>query len=262
VQGLPEVIYTSDDEAYLHLPGVIMTERAGEVRYLLSDGLGSVRQAVDETGAVLAYYEFDPYGSPVNDTSGGEPYGFTGEWYESQIELLHLRARWYWPETGTFLSVDPVESEPLYVYVRGNVVNRVDPRGNTPIPWGAGVQYMYSCECGWIDWGGHASPKTSRIRRIADARDRTEDTLARLDTSQIDGQILIDTRSIQGDKLYAVALGIYTKQHEKVTKLLDGIMLFYDAVRYTLVKVILWKNISKVTVFIPGNNNRLSQMRI
>ena len=45
VQGLPEVVYTSDGEAYLHLPGVIMTESStGEVRYLLSDGLGSVRQ--------------------------------------------------------------------------------------------------------------------------------------------------------------------------------------------------------------------------
>jgi YD repeat-containing protein len=48
VQGLPEVIQTSDGELYLHLPGVIMTESsAGDVRYLLSDGLGSVRQAVD-----------------------------------------------------------------------------------------------------------------------------------------------------------------------------------------------------------------------
>ncbi|MBI1881260.1 MAG: hypothetical protein HYR94_24025, partial [Chloroflexi bacterium] len=48
VQGLPEVIYTGDGNSYLHLPGVIMTESStGEVRYLLSDGLGSVRQAVD-----------------------------------------------------------------------------------------------------------------------------------------------------------------------------------------------------------------------
>ena len=51
--SLPEVIYTSESELYLHLPGVIMTENAvGEPRYLLSDGLGSVRQVVDETGAV------------------------------------------------------------------------------------------------------------------------------------------------------------------------------------------------------------------
>ena len=33
------------------------------------------------------------------------------------------------PETGTFLSVDPVESEPPYLYVRVNPVNYVDPSG-------------------------------------------------------------------------------------------------------------------------------------
>ncbi len=45
------------------------------------------------------------------------------------INLLHLRARWYSVGTGTFLSVDPVESEPPYLYVRGNPLNRVDPAG-------------------------------------------------------------------------------------------------------------------------------------
>ena len=28
------------------------------------------------------------------------------------LKLLHLRVRWYMPEMGTFLSRDPVESEP------------------------------------------------------------------------------------------------------------------------------------------------------
>ncbi|MCP4368759.1 MAG: hypothetical protein GY797_11705 [Deltaproteobacteria bacterium] len=45
------------------------------------------------------------------------------------MRLWHLRAGWYWGETGTFLSVDPVESEPPYLYVRGNPVNLVDPSG-------------------------------------------------------------------------------------------------------------------------------------
>ncbi len=66
--GLPEIIYTSEAEAYLHLPGLIMTENiSGELRYLLSDGLGSVRQAVDETGTVVSYNEYDPYGNPIQN---------------------------------------------------------------------------------------------------------------------------------------------------------------------------------------------------
>ncbi len=119
VIGLPEVIYTSEGNAYLHLPGVIVAESgSGETQYLLADGLGSIRHAVDEDGSVVAYNEFDPYGNPVQNDSG--PYGFTGEWYEGEIELLHLRTRWYSVETGTFLSRDAVESEPPYQYVGGN----------------------------------------------------------------------------------------------------------------------------------------------
>ncbi|MCI0526643.1 MAG: RHS repeat-associated core domain-containing protein [Nitrospira sp.] len=126
--GLPEVIYTSEGNVYLHLPGVIVaTSSTGETRYLLGDGLGSVRQTVDENGAVVAYNEFDPYGNPVQNGSG--PYGFTGEWWEDEVGLLHLRARWYLVETGTFLSRDPVESEPPYAYVRGNPINATDPTG-------------------------------------------------------------------------------------------------------------------------------------
>ncbi|MCP4363066.1 MAG: hypothetical protein GY796_34115, partial [Chloroflexi bacterium] len=79
--GLPEVIYTSEGNTYLHLPGVIVAESStGETRYLLSDGLGSVRQAVAETGSVVAYNEFDPYGNPVQN--GSSPYGYTGEWWQ------------------------------------------------------------------------------------------------------------------------------------------------------------------------------------
>ena len=110
--GLPEVLYTSDGNAYLHLPGVIVTENTtGTVRYLLSDGLGSVRHAVDENAAIITYKEFDPYGNPIVNyplSTIHSPYGYTGEWWEDEVGLLYLRARWYQPETGTFLSRDAV----------------------------------------------------------------------------------------------------------------------------------------------------------
>ena len=53
--GLPEVIAsrsvtnTSEDNTYLHLAGLIVTQNPnGDTRYLLSDGLGSVRHIVDD----------------------------------------------------------------------------------------------------------------------------------------------------------------------------------------------------------------------
>jgi len=80
---------------------------------------------------VVGYKEFDPYGNPIVNRQSEivNRYAFSGEWWEDEVGLLYLRARWYMPGTGTFLSRDPVESEPPYAYVRGNVVNAVDPSG-------------------------------------------------------------------------------------------------------------------------------------
>ena len=138
--NLPEVIYTSEGHAYLHLPGLIMAESAsGEVRYLLSDGLGSIRQAVDENSQVTTYNDFDPYGNPIQNPKSKiqNPYGFTGEWWEADSQLLHLRARWYQPETGRFLNRDPLFNTPEYGYASGNPINRVDPSGN--VDWNSCV---------------------------------------------------------------------------------------------------------------------------
>lgn len=77
-----------------------------------------------------------PYGNLL--TGSENQYGFTGEWWEDDLELLHLRARWYQPENGIFLSRDAVESEPPYVYVRGNPINYTDPSGHCvpgSCPW-------------------------------------------------------------------------------------------------------------------------------
>ena len=150
---------------------IVAESSTGETRYLLSDGLGSIRQAVDDTAQFVRYNEYDPYGNPISPSphSPISPYGFTGEWWEDDIVLLHLRARWYLPETGMFVSRDPVESEPPYVYVRGNPVNRTDPSGYKPLRGGVGTDYVYSCNCGWIDWN-HATPRNTLIKQIRAAQ--------------------------------------------------------------------------------------------
>ena len=111
---------------------MIVTEnRAGELRYLLPDGLGSVRQALDEDGRPVFYYEFDPYGNPVNNTGGGDPYGYTGEWWDSATELLHLRARWYDPAVGRFLSRDPLLGDILQAQTQNPYVYGVNNPSQT-----------------------------------------------------------------------------------------------------------------------------------
>jgi RHS repeat-associated protein len=72
------------------------------MEYFTSDGLGSVRQVVDNVGEVLYNQGFDPYGNPYLDTGDEKPsWGFTGEQTDSN-GLIFLRARYYEPDNGRF----------------------------------------------------------------------------------------------------------------------------------------------------------------
>ncbi len=148
---------------------IVAESPAGDRRYLLSDGLGSDRrcQAVDENGHVIVYHEFDPYGVPVQ--GDGDPYGFTGEWWEDEIDLLHLRVRWYDPDIARFLTPDawqgdyrqPLSMNP-YLYSLANPANFFDPSGyfatnecDPPFDgYMEGVSLTYSNFADWVDQVG------------------------------------------------------------------------------------------------------------
>jgi len=102
--------------------------------YILPDGLGSVRQAADGAGAVVRVREWTPYGEEVGGWQAG--LGYTGEWQDTDVGLVYLRARWYAPGVGRFTQPDPWEGDrwqPVtlqpYPYVSDNPVNRTDPSG-------------------------------------------------------------------------------------------------------------------------------------
>jgi RHS repeat-associated protein len=103
------------------VPQVLVEETAGEgVRYLygldlLGDVQGSttryygydalsVRLHLDESGDVTAQYRYTPFGQPMGEGPPG--YGFTGERWDGYIKMLFLRARYYQPAVGRFVSRD------------------------------------------------------------------------------------------------------------------------------------------------------------
>ena len=103
------------------------------------DGGGSVRQLTNSAGSVTDTYEYDAFGNALQ-TSGSTPnnYLYRGEQYDSDLGLYYLRARYYNPSTGRFMSRDP-EDHPLtdirelhkYLYVGGDPVNWADPTGRS-----------------------------------------------------------------------------------------------------------------------------------
>ena len=102
-----------------------------------ADGLGSVRGLSDASGALTDSYTYDAYGL-LTSSSGAtvNPYLYRGEQYEADLNAYYLRARYYQPGTGRFLTTDPMEGVPnspltLHRYVYGNdaPTNFLDPSG-------------------------------------------------------------------------------------------------------------------------------------
>jgi RHS repeat-associated protein len=66
----------------------------------------------------------------------GQPFGYAGEQWDANTNLIYLRARWYNPSLGRFLTRDPVPGAPSlpatlnpYAYGRNNPALYVDPSG-------------------------------------------------------------------------------------------------------------------------------------
>jgi RHS repeat-associated protein len=145
VATLPVVI--SDTEA-VYLYGLdIIAQQQAERLYYVHDGLGSVRQLLDTTGQIETNYAYDPFGVPVVGGEVYNPYQYTGEAWDAEVELLYLRARYYQPEVGRFVAKDPWEGDARrpgtlngYVYMWNNPVNWVDPTGEDgrQPPWTEG----------------------------------------------------------------------------------------------------------------------------
>jgi len=134
--GLTQVLADST-HSYLYGRGRIAQVSAGVPQYFLGDALGSVRQVADSTGADVLTRSYQPYGEVLNQYGGAATsYGFTGEWTDSYINLIYLRARHYDPVLGRFLTKDTWKGSILqpmslnyYNYGGGNPILRRDPSG-------------------------------------------------------------------------------------------------------------------------------------
>ena len=101
-----------------------------------TDGEGSVRQLTNTAGAVTDTYDYDAFGNKINST-GTTPnnYLYRGEQFDSDLGMYYLRARYYNPLSGRFLSVDSDagQGQRRYEYAGADPVDGLDPSGNEAI---------------------------------------------------------------------------------------------------------------------------------
>jgi RHS repeat-associated protein len=97
-------------------------------------------------------YEYDAYGNSFTKT-GTTPnnYLYRGEQYDSDLALYYLRARYYNPATGRFLSRDPEDGKAKdpktlhkYLYADGNPIDMIDPGGRGAGSYIAAILFTYS----------------------------------------------------------------------------------------------------------------------
>ena len=141
--GLAQVL-ASQSDTYLYGLNRLGFERGGQEYQYLHDALGSVRQAVKTSGeftGLVSATTYDPYGKVIFSLGENTSFGFTGETQDQSLnDMVYLRARYYAPSMGTFLSRDTWNGDanlPMsynkWAYTFANPVNYTDPSGLDPI---------------------------------------------------------------------------------------------------------------------------------
>ena len=107
--------------------------------YYYKDHLGSVRVVVDNTGAVVASYDYDAWGYPLeNRNYNGDSikYKYTGKELDKESLYDYFGARYYDSRIGRWGTVDPSLDKYLnltpYNYSLNNPLVIIDPDGEDP----------------------------------------------------------------------------------------------------------------------------------
>ena len=102
------------------------------IRYQLHNRLGSSTLELDDSGAVVSYEEYYPYGGTAYAAGLAKRYRFGGHERDDETGLYYCNARYYAPWLGRWISADPAglaDGTNLYAYARGNPATYADPTG-------------------------------------------------------------------------------------------------------------------------------------
>ncbi|TDB89958.1 RHS repeat-associated core domain-containing protein [Actinomadura sp. 7K534] len=116
---------------------VAMRTSDGTVTYLTSDHQGTAQVAINANTQQTTIRRFDPFGAIRaldEDATWPSDKGFVGG-TQDPTGLTHLGAREYDPQTGRFISIDPLmdQADPQqmngYTYANNNPITNADPDG-------------------------------------------------------------------------------------------------------------------------------------
>jgi RHS repeat-associated protein len=110
--------------------------RSSTTSYYDADGLGSITSLSNSAGSVAETYGYDSFGKQTS-ASGSltNPFQYTARESDTETGLYYYRARYYAPDSGKFLSEDPIQFSggvDFYAYANNNATLLTDPSGYCP----------------------------------------------------------------------------------------------------------------------------------
>jgi RHS repeat-associated protein len=125
-QTIGEYIYLGDQLLSMIKPGE-------SVYYFHNDHLGTPQVLTDDSQTIAWKAVYTLFGEAVPSIQTVEnPFRYPGQYYDQETGLHYNYFRYYNPQTGRYITPDPIGLEGginLFLYVAGNPVNFIDPQG-------------------------------------------------------------------------------------------------------------------------------------
>ncbi|GAJ41795.1 hypothetical protein GCA01S_100_00040 [Parageobacillus caldoxylosilyticus NBRC 107762] len=119
---------------------LLAMKKGGATYFYHYNAHGDVIALTDEQGNIVARYQYDAWGNILSQSGAladENPYRYAGYQYDQETGLYYLIARYYRPEQGVFLSLDPdpgdeddILTQNGYTYANNNPVMLVDLDGH------------------------------------------------------------------------------------------------------------------------------------
>jgi len=140
-EATPELVQDGSTY-YIYGPeGKAIEQINGETSiYLHQDQQNSTRLLTDASGNVVGRYDYDAWGNVRSHTgSATTNLQYDGQYTDAETGFQYLRARYYDPTTGVFLTRDPLASitRSQYSYARNSPLDYIDSSGLLGDPIGA-----------------------------------------------------------------------------------------------------------------------------